>query len=439
MKVVIVGGGLVGALEACFLAKRGHTVHLYENRKDIRKERRYSGYSINLALSIRGIEALKHVGVDVDVVKKGIPMHSRMIHAHSGRLSSMPYGTNGEAILSVDRRDLNEQLLTAAEKFHNVKLHFQHKLVRANTKKNTLVFENHHRTEITVDADVIIGCDGAHSATRRSLIRYHRIDYQHFYIPHGYKELCIPPKDGKYQMAANYLHIWPRSTFMMIALPNPDKSFTVTLFMPFEKFDTLKTDAEVLAFFEAEFPDSIPLIGRDRLLRDFKSNPTSPLITVKCSSIAGGRCALMGDAAHAIVPFYGQGMNAGFEDCLVLEECLNQEADFEKALALYTKTRTKDVHAIADLALYNYVEMRDLVNSKWFRFRKQVDNVLHWLMPAAFIPLYTMVTFTRIPYATVIEADRKQKALVNTSLGVLGVGALAGAALAAKKFLFNQA
>eukprot|EP00043_Microstomoeca_roanoka_P025373 m.8500 g.8500 ORF g.8500 m.8500 type:complete len:440 (-) comp5462_c0_seq1:52-1371(-) len=439
MKVVIVGGGLVGALEACFMAKRGHQVELYESRKDLRKEPRYSGYSINLALSCRGIEALQHVGLEEQILKDGIPMKARMIHSLEGKLSPIPYGTEGQAIMSVDRRNLNEQLLTAAEQFPNVKTFFQHKLRRINLKTNHLHFEDANKQEVVVSADLILGADGAHSATRRSLLRHERIDYQHFFIPHGYKELCIPAKDGEYQMPTNYLHIWPRSSFMMIALPNPDKSFTVTLFMPFEKFEALKTDEDVLAFFEAEFPDSIPLIGRERLLNDFKHNPTSSLITVKCSKLAGRRCGLLGDAAHAIVPFYGQGMNAGFEDCLVLEDCLNAVPDnMEKALELYSATRVKDVHAIADLALYNYVEMRDLVNSPWFLFRKKIDNALHRLMPSTFIPLYTMVTFTRIPYATVVENNARQKRAVNTSLALLAVGAAVGIGFVVRRALLNK-
>ncbi|EGD73971.1 kynurenine 3-monooxygenase [Salpingoeca rosetta] len=363
MKVVIVGGGLVGALEACFMAKRGHEVLLFETRKDLRKEPRYSGYSINLALSIRGIDALKHAGVDHKIVSKGIPMRARMIHSHSGKLSKQPYGTKDQAILSVDRRGLNEELLTAAEKYKGVKIYFQHKLRRMNTSNNTCVFEDKDHKEVRVQADLI------------------------------------------------------------------------TLFMPFDKFESIKTDADIISFFEAEFPDSLPLLGRDNLIHDFNTNPTSPLITVKCSKIAAARCCLLGDAAHAIVPFYGQGMNAGFEDCLVLEDCLNAESDIEKAMKLFSDTRTKDVHAIADLALYNYIEMRDLVNSSWFLFRKKVDNVLHWLMPNTFIPLYTMVTFTRIPYATVIAANEKQKKVVNVGLGLAALGGIAGAALLAKRYL----
>ncbi|EDQ87572.1 uncharacterized protein MONBRDRAFT_33218 [Monosiga brevicollis MX1] len=435
MKVIVVGGGLVGALEAVYMARRGHEVHVYEGRTDIRKEPRYSGLSINLALSVRGIAALREVGVEAEIVNAGIPMHARMIHSHDGQQSSQPYGTQGQAIRSIDRRNLNEHLLSAAEGLPNVHLHFEHKLQRADTKSNTLVFKT-PKGEVKATGDLIIGCDGAHSQVRRGLMRSDRVNYQQRYIPHGYKELTIPPgPDGDFQIKANFLHIWPRSTFMMIALPNQDKTFTATLFMPFDKFDSIKTAEDVLELFEAEFPDSIPLIGRERLVKDYFENPTGTLMTVKCDPVGARRTILMGDAAHAVVPFYGQGMNAGFEDCLVFNNLLEKHAnDIDAAVADYSRSRVADVHAIADLALYNYVEMRDLVNSRWFLFRKKVDNFLHALMPNTFIPLYTMVTFSQIPYATVVARSKQQAHTIDTALTALAATAVGGAALAAWRY-----
>eukprot|EP00730_Choanoeca_flexa_P013815 TRINITY_DN5744_c0_g1_i3.p1 TRINITY_DN5744_c0_g1~~TRINITY_DN5744_c0_g1_i3.p1 ORF type:complete len:446 (+),score=107.35 TRINITY_DN5744_c0_g1_i3:90-1427(+) len=427
-KIAVVGGGLVGALQAVYLAKRGHEVHLFEGRPDIRTQPRYTGLSINLALSTRGIAALSEVGVQDAIINDGIPMHSRMIHAHNGKQTGQPYGKDGQAIRSIDRRNLNEHLLTEAEKFDNVHLHFEHKLAKADVRSNTLTF-NTAEGQVKHEVDYIFGCDGAHSQVRKSLMRHARVNFEQFYIPHGYKELTIPPgEDGEYQLEPNYLHIWPRSTFMMIALPNLDKTFTATLFMPFDKFDSIKTPEDVMQLFKDEFPDSIPLIGEKKLIDDYFQNKTGPLMTVKCKPLAGFNTMLMGDAAHAIVPFYGQGMNAGFEDCWYFEQLMKKyDGDFDQAMSTYAKERVDDVHAIADLALYNYVEMRDLVNSKWFLFRKKVDNMLHSLMPSVFIPLYTMVTFSQIPYATVIAKDKKQSKLVDTTLSFTAAATVLGA------------
>lgn len=431
MKVVIVGGGLVGALQSVYMARRGHEVHLYEYRSDIRNEPRYQGLSINLALSQRGISALAGVGVDEKILKGGIPMHARMIHAHDGKQSAQPYGRSGQCIRSIDRRNLNEVLLTEAEKHDNVYLHFEHKLRNFDVRKNELKFEKPDGQQITVVADLVLGCDGANSQVRRSMMRRERVNFQQFYIPHGYKELTVAPKNGDYQLKLNYLHIWPRSTFMLIALPNLDKTFTATLFMPFDKFDALQTPDDIYDFFMTEFPDFVPLLGQESLVKQFLEHPTGPLVTVKCDPLATRKVALMGDAAHAIVPFYGQGMNAGFEDCEVISKIFDKHGDdFEAALAEYSSTRSADVKAIADLALYNYVEMRDLVNSRWFLFRKKVDNILHALLPDVFIPLYTMVTFSQIPYATVIDKHRRQSRMVNMGLAALGTAAVAGAGFA---------
>eukprot|EP00045_Choanoeca_perplexa_P012037 m.129894 g.129894 ORF g.129894 m.129894 type:complete len:442 (-) comp15861_c0_seq1:1343-2668(-) len=429
MKIVIVGGGLVGSLQAVYMAKRGHEVHLFEGRADIRKQPRYTGLSINLALSTRGIAALSEVGVHEAILNEGLPMHSRMIHAHDGRQTGQPYSTDGQAIRSIDRRNLNEHLLTQAEQYDTVHLHFEHKLLRADMRKNELTF-NSPDGKVDVTCDYIFGCDGAHSQVRKSLMRHARVDFQQFYIPHGYKELTIPMgEDGEFQLKPDHLHIWPRSSFMMIALPNLDKTLTLTLFMPFEKFESIQTPDDVMQLFQDEFPDSIPLIGETKLVTDYFQNPTGPLMTVKCKPLAAFNTVLMGDAAHAVVPFYGQGMNAGFEDCLYFEQLLTEtNGDFDAAIKKYATERVDDVHAIADLALYNYVEMRDLVNSKWFLFRKKIDNMLHSILPSVFIPLYTMVTFSQIPYATVIEKHKKQSAMIDSSLALLGVASAVGAA-----------
>ncbi|KAA8584030.1 hypothetical protein FQN60_015238, partial [Etheostoma spectabile] len=255
-----------------------------------------------------------------------------------------------------------------------------------------------------------------------------RFNYSQTYIPHGYMELSMPPINGEFAMKPDYLHIWPRNTFMMIALPNLDKTFTCTLFMPFEEFEKITTGDEVLEFFQEYFPDTIALIGVDALKTDYFRLPAQAMVSIKCSPYhTGDKCVLMGDAAHAVVPFYGQGMNAGFEDCIVFDEIMDQlNEDFSAVLPEYTRVRVPDDHAIADLAMYNYIEMRAHVNSKWFLFRKHLDNILHFLMPKTITPLYTMVTFTRTRYHEAVENWQWQNKMVNRGLLFSATGAVLG-------------
>ncbi|XP_053567128.1 kynurenine 3-monooxygenase [Bombina bombina] len=428
-KVSIVGGGLVGSLNACFFAKKGFQVDLYEARTDIRASETVSGRSINLALSYRGLQALKAVDLEDKIVSKGIPMHARMIHSITGNKTAIPYGKRHQYILSVDRTNLNRELLNAAEKYSHVNMHFEHKLKDCNVDSGTMTFFGRMGEIIKTTSDLIVGCDGAFSIVRKQFMRRSRFNYSHVYIPHGYKELTIPSKHGEFAMEPNYLHIWPRNTFMMIALPNLDKSFTCTLFMPFENFEELRTEEQVIDFFKTHFPDSIELIGRHKLKEDFFLLPAQSLISVKCSTFCiDSKCVLMGDAAHAVVPFYGQGMNAGFEDCLLFSELMEQyNNNFNICLPEFSKLRVPDAHAISDLAMYNYKEMRAHVNSKWFIFRKIVDNILNILMPSTFIPLYSMVTFSRIRYHEVVQRWKWQNKVINTGLAVIGTAVSFGA------------
>uniref|UniRef100_A0A667YZ37 Kynurenine 3-monooxygenase n=1 Tax=Myripristis murdjan TaxID=586833 RepID=A0A667YZ37_9TELE len=394
-KVAVVGGGLVGALNACYFAKRGFEVEVFESREDIRQAKVVRGRSINLALSHRGRQALKHVGMEDKIISKGIPMHARMIHSLNGKQSQIPYGKKGQYILSIDRANLNKELLTV---YDNV-------FLCRGQSHDAGVFLRPDGAIEEFKADLIVGCDGAFSAIRKQFLRRSRFNYSQTYIPHGYLELTIPPRNGEFAMKPNYLHIWPRNTFMMIALPNMDRTFTLTLFMPFDDFEKITMGDELMSFFQKYFPDSIPLIGVEALKRDFFRMPAQAMVSVKCSPYhIGSSCVLMGDAAHAVVPFYGQGMNAGFEDCLVFDEIMEQfNEDFSAVLPEYSRVRVPDDHAIADLAMYNYIEMRAHVNSKWFLFRKYIDNILHFFMPKTIIPLYTMVTFTRIRYHEAVK------------------------------------
>eukprot|EP00054_Salpingoeca_dolichothecata_P022293 m.145869 g.145869 ORF g.145869 m.145869 type:complete len:447 (+) comp24288_c0_seq2:70-1410(+) len=427
--IAVVGGGLVGSLEAILLAKKGHTVHLYELRSDLRKQPRFSGVSINLALSVRGIAALRKAGLDDLIVRQGIPMHGRMIHNRDGSLNFLRYGRKGQYILSIDRRNLNERLLDAAEKNPKVTIFFEHKLKSVDIKTGRMVFTVPNQGDVETKADYVFGCDGNYSSVRRAIMRNTRMDYRQEYIPHGYKELTLPPTaDKQFQLADGSLHIWPRGTFMMIGLPNLDKTFTLTMFMPFATFDAIKTEEDLLSFFEREFPDSIPLIGKEKLVEDYFRNPTGSLRTIKCKPYHCHKAIILGDAAHAMVPFYGQGMNAGLEDANIFDELLTKNnGNFEATFEEFSRTRNPNAEAICDLALSNYVEMRDSVNSTWFRFRKVVDNTLNYFFPNSFIPLYTMVTFSEIPYAEVIARDKRQKKLVSSGLVASGFGlALAG-------------
>ena len=383
------------------------------------------GRSINLALSHRGREALRAVGCEETVLSFAIPMKGRMIHSLSGDMTSQAYSTEGNAILSIDRHKLNNHLLQSAEAHPNITICFKHKLTRADLKGQTLTFQT-PEGERDVHVDFTFGCDGAYSTVRRQLMRWEKLDYSQVYIEHGYKELSMPPTaEGEYAMPVNYLHIWPCHEFMMIALPNPDCSFTLTLFMPFKVFKTIETEEDLLAFFMKHFPDSIDKIGPEQLVKEFFQNPTGSMISVKCFPYyLDSRTLILGDAAHAVVPFYGQGMNAGMEDCLVFDECLSDVGgkDLHTSAQKYSDIRWKDGHAIADLSMYNYTEMRSHVTSRSFLLRKYVDNFLHLLFPHSFIPLYTMVAFTRLPYHLIIERDRRQKALVSRVITVLGCG-----------------
>ncbi|MCA9310816.1 MAG: FAD-dependent monooxygenase [Phycisphaerales bacterium] len=406
--VVIVGAGLGGALVACELAAQGYRVSVYERRPDPRGAGFIGGRSINLALSARGIAALQRVGLAERVLKDAVPMRGRMMHDPAGGLVYQAYSKEPkEAINSVSRGGLNLTLLEAAAAHDGVTLHFDHRCTDLDLEGATALFETGGR-EVRVEADLIIGADGAFSAVRGHLQRTDRFDYSQSYLEHGYKELHIPPTAaGEFAMEPHALHIWPRGGFMMIALPNQDRSFTCTLFWPFRgarSFESIPDRDAVLPFFEKWFGDAVPLMPT--LVEDYQRNPVSSLVTVRCWPwVYADRVALLGDAAHAIVPFYGQGMNAAFEDCTALARCLEAHGhEFAPALADYQQERKQNADAIADMALDNFVEMRDHVASPVFRARKRFERLLHRMIPDQFVPLYNMVSFSTIPYA---EARRR--------------------------------
>lgn len=439
-KIAVCGGGLVGCLAACYFAKRGYSVTLYEYRSDIRLMKQVAGRSINMAMSVRGREALRQIGAEESITSKGIEMFSRMLHNAKGDCSAVPYGKATECILSIDRRYLNELLLTEAESYKNVKIVYNHKLLRCNTDTGDLKFENTETKEvIDAESDFIVGCDGAYSVVRQSLMKAEPLDYAQEYISSYYLELHMPAKEKTQEhiMPPKHLHIWPRGDFMLIALPNQDGSFTCTLFMPLAMFGPLTTHDTVITFFRKYFTDAVDLIGEKHLVDTFFASKPLPMISIKCDPHHGKRCVLLGDSAHAMVPFYGQGMNCGFEDCIVffekLDKCTSTSTDdscFSKIIGRvvkdYSKQRVPDAHAMCDLAHANYTEMSHTVTTRAYQWRKKLDGWLNWFFPATWIPLYTMVTFSRIRYSDVVERKKQQDKIVKKGINLTLATALTG-------------
>jgi len=436
-KFVLIGSGLAGGLLAAYRGRRGYEVDLHERRADPREGNIVGGRSINLAISTRGIHALEQIGIAHEALRHAIPMRGRMIHDKSGALHFAPYDVDPKkCINSIGRASLNTTVIEAAQRYPNVRVHFNHKCTDVDLNEAICHLET-KTGKLTARGDAVIAVDGAFSAVRASMQRkLDNFQYDESYLAHGYKELTIPPgPDGSWRIEKNALHIWPRKSFMMIALPNPDGSFTCTLFWEFEgprSFATTKTDNEVRRFFDEEFPDAVPLMPT--LLEDFKNNPTGSLVTIRCAPwYYRDRVCLLGDAAHAVVPFYGQGMNAAFEDCVVLDECLEEFAnDREYAFAEYFSRRKENADALADLAIGNFIEMRDKTASRTFRAKKKLDHLLEAALPGLYLPLYTMVTFTRIPYAQAARRARLQDRILYTALvtlvliGILALAILLG-------------
>jgi kynurenine 3-monooxygenase len=412
-KITIVGGGLSGSLLAIYMAKRGFEVNLFERRPDMRKASIYQGRSINLALSTRGLNALSRIGLDKQILEDAIPMFGRMMHSRTGELSYHPYGKEGQAINSVSRGRLNTKLIELADEFPNITLHFNTKCVDVDIDNSIAVFELEDGSRKTVQSDRIIGTDGAFAATRSKLQTSERFNYSQQYLHVGYKELAIPAgENGSFLMEKNALHIWPRGSFMMIALPNPAGDFTCTLFLPYELFDSIRTTEDIKAFFEKEFADVMPVMPT--LTEDFKNNPVGSLVTVKCFPwVKNDKLALVGDAAHAIVPFYGQGMNCSFEDVVVMDECIEQYGtDWKRVFEAYQALRKPNADAIADLAVQNYYEMADKVGDKHFLHKKHIEHELTELYPERFKSQYELTTFSLSSYEHALQQGQKNDVLL---------------------------
>jgi kynurenine 3-monooxygenase len=408
--VSVIGAGLVGSLLSIYLAKRGYKVNVFERRPDMRKNRISAGKSINLALSDRGFRGLDGIGIGDEIRKIAIPMYGRAIHNADGTSAYQPYGKDGQAINSVSRGGINMKLMDLAEAQENVSIKFSERCTNVDLKNGKTFFVNEEtHTNSSIESDLIFGSDGAFSAARLSaMLSNDRFEYKQSYIEHGYKELNIPAgPNGTFQIEKNALHIWPRKNFMMIALPNLDGSFTCTLFFPFEgeeSFAKLKTREEVKAFFEKQFPDAFPLMPT--FLDDYFANPAASLVTVKCFPWTfDDKLALIGDAAHAIVPFYGQGMNCGFEDCVVLNELIDKHHEnWHEIFSEYQSLRKPDGDAVADLALGNFIEMRDKTADPKFLLQKKIEAWFSSKHPDKWIPQYTMVTYRPdIRYSTAMK------------------------------------
>jgi kynurenine 3-monooxygenase len=424
MDLAIVGGGLAGSLAAVFLGRRGHTVTLYERRDDPRLREPSEGRSINLALSARGIDALQRVGLDQQVLSRALPMYGRMMHGIDGQTNYQAYSADGKhAINSVSRSALNEELLSAAQATTGVSIRFGCRIIEADPDTGDLTIESAGGLE-HVRHDAAIGTDGAYSAVRDRIVHASRTSYQQDVLPWGYKELSIPapaPKpaagDG-FPLDPKSLHIWPRQHSMMIALPNPDRSFTATLFWPidgphgFSELTGVDSESKIVTRFLAEYSDVIGLMPN--LISEYQTNRVGTLLTVRVWPWTLGRLGLLGDAAHAIVPFFGQGMNCSFEDVVELDRCLDiTKDDVVAALAMCADQRKPNADAIAEMALENFVEMRDRVGSRWFRLATEGEHKLERLAPTRFKSRYEMISFSTIPYAEAKQrAERQRRALL---------------------------
>jgi kynurenine 3-monooxygenase len=422
--ITLIGAGLAGTLLAIELNKRGFPVEIYERRADRRKVVQDAGRSINLAVSARGIHALEQAGIWPAVQSIAVPMYGRRIHAApsqavSRQLSFQPYGKNpSEHINSVSRADLNVTLLNAAAE-RNIPIHFNHRCTDANMETGALLFHNEETNRaFTVKAETVIAADGANSAVRYPMLKQPRFNYSQHYLDYGYKELTIPAgPNGTHVMDANSLHIWPRGSYMLIALPNPDGTFGCILFLPFEgdpSFATLESAEDVEEFFEIHFADVVPLMPQ--LAENFAANPVASMVTIRCSPWnVGGRFLLLGDSAHAIVPFFGQGLNAAFEDCTILLDILDRIGpDWPRVFDEFSQSRCQDTDAISEMALENFIEMRDRVADPAFLFRKRAELALEARFPKFFVPKYAMVTFHRIPYSVALSRGRIQEDILAT-------------------------
>jgi kynurenine 3-monooxygenase len=414
----VIGAGLVGSLWAVYLKKAGYIVNVYERRSDMRLQKMSAGKSINLAMSYRGWKGLSDIGVDEDIKKIAIAMPGRTMHNVDGTTTYQPYGNEGQAIYSVSRADINATLMSIAESDAAAKIHFNEECIGVDLNEGKASFRNTQTGQVTeIKSDVVFATDGAFSAARyTSMQKLDRFTYSQNYIADGYREILLPAnEDGTHKLAKNTLHIWPRGRFMLIALPNFDGSYTCTLFMPFEDdkycFNNLTSKEKVTEFFKEVFPDFYDLMPT--VADSWEDHPLSSLAIIRCFPWTHGKLALMGDAAHATVPFFGQGMNAGFEDCSVMWELMKKHNEnWPEVFKEYERVRKPNGDAVQDLSLYNYIVMRDRVADPEFLLSQKIERRINFLYPDKYFPLYSMVAFTNIEYQTALTKGQEQEATI---------------------------
>lgn len=430
-KVVVVGAGLAGSLMAIYLARRGFEVAVYEQRHDIRRQDYAEGRSINLGLSARGIQALTEAGLIDKVMADAVRMKGRMIHAVDGFLTFQPYGTTSEEVLhSIDRNELNKLLISEADTFDNVTFHFKKQCVRVDKEQRLLqMYDADSQETETITADLVIGADGAFSRIRQQLQRGERASYEQEFLDWGYKELSLPPGPNNTSLIEHEaLHVWPRGNALIVSHANKNGSHTLTLFLPFENetycFETLQTPDDVLTFFKEQFSDVIPLLPD--LTEQFFTHPTGKLVTIQTAPwYYQDWVVLVGDAAHAVYPFYGQGMNSALEDCTTLDRCIERygaSRNWENIFRTFQAQRKPHTDTLAELSKQNFIELSSKLKSPWFVLRKQADIVLNRLFPQQWLPIYTMIAHTTIPYADAVERAAKQERVLKW--GLTGLGAV---------------
>jgi kynurenine 3-monooxygenase len=430
-RVAVVGAGLAGCLLATLLGRRGLSVTVYERRPDPRVAGAERGRSINLAISARGLDALEHVGLREQALGRALPMHGRMVHPVGGAQSFRPYSADGaRAINSISRAELNQALLDTAERTPGVTLRFEHRLVELEVATGRMGFQTPAGL-VEESVAVVLASDGSYSAARRVVSGDPGFELRQDSLEHGYKELTIPARGGQFALDPDALHIWPRGSSMMIALPNLDRSFTCTLFWPRADFDRLDSADAIEAYFRARYPDVVELMPA--LVEDFTLNPVGSLVTVRCwpwvHAGEGATVALVGDAAHAIVPFFGQGANCALEDCIEIDRCLGEQGgDWARALAAYQDRRKANCDAIAEMALDNFVEMRDKVNSRVFQVRTSAQHALERRLAGRYVSRYELVSFSTMPYAEIPRRIRRQNIALGAAAAATTMAMVAAAA-----------
>lgn len=422
----VVGAGLVGSVWSIYLARMGYEVHLFDRFPDFRNAKAAAGRSINLTICERGFASLDRIGAGDLVRSISVPCYGRIVHGGDGTLEFQPYGNQREAIHSVSRNELNRALLSMALEQPSLRCHFEHKCLEVDLDGPTVTFRDLRSGEITHrKAHRLFGADGAHSAVRLRMQRATRFNIHQEYLDQGYKELNVPPaSSGDWALEGNAIHIWPRGRYMLIGFPNVDRSFTFSLHLPYEgdpSFASIRTPEDLLALFHESFPDALHLIPN--LVEDFFHRPKASMVTIRCFPWTyRDRVALVGDAAHAMVPSYGQGANSGFEDCSVLADCLAESGgDWRQAFSRYESLRKPNADAMGELALEHFHELRDFVGDPEFLLRKRIERRINELFPDRYLPLYSLISFTSVPYVEALRRDREQRGLVDRVMALPGI------------------